>query len=73
MLSPQALQAFGVGPLQIGGFLTSPLGILAVLVALALVVLVGRFILKVAWRLVIIGIIVVGTLYILGLLGFTVL
>ena len=73
MLSTQLLQAFGVGPLQIGGFLTSPVGLLAVLVALALGVLVGRFVLKVAWRLVIIGIIVVGTVYILGLLGFSVL
>jgi hypothetical protein len=73
MLSTQTLQALGFGQLGIGGFLTSPLGILGVLVALALVVLVGRFFLKVAWRLVIIGIIIVGTIYILGLLGFTVL
>ncbi|MEF8852848.1 MAG: hypothetical protein V5A44_07145 [Haloarculaceae archaeon] len=73
MLSTQVLQVTGVGPMQVGSFLTSPLGILAVLVVLAVVVLVGRFVLKVAWRLVVIGIIVVATLYILGLLGFSVL
>jgi len=71
MLSTNASLAVGLSPLQIlGGPLASPLGVLAVLVALALVVLVGRFVLKVAWRLVVIGIIVVGTLYILSLLGF---
>jgi hypothetical protein len=71
MLSTNVPLAVGFSPLQIlGGPLASPLGVLAVLVVLALVVLVGRFVLKVAWRLVVIGIIVVGTLYILSLLGF---
>lgn len=51
--------------------LTSPLGILGVLVALAAIILIGRFILSMAWRLVIIGIIAVGTLYILSVLGFS--
>ena len=63
MLTALALQS-GLGPLA------SPVGILAVLILLAGIILVGRFLLSMAWRLVVIGIIVVGTLYILGLLGF---
>jgi hypothetical protein len=70
MLSTQASFAVGSVPLQLGEFFLSPLGALALLVVFAVVILVGRFFLKVAWRLVVIGIIVVGTLYILGLLGF---
>jgi len=70
MLSSHAPLALGVAPLQFGGPLVSPLGILALLVLLAVIVLVGRFVLKVAWRLVVIGIIIVGTLYVLSLLGF---
>lgn len=54
----------GLGPLG------SPLAILAVLVLLAGIILVGRFLLSMAWRAVVIGIIAVSTLYILGLLGF---
>ncbi|WP_436930531.1 hypothetical protein [Halosimplex halobium] len=53
--------------------LTQPVGILGVLVLLAAIILIGRFLLSMAWRLVIIGIIIVGTLYILSVLGFTVL
>jgi hypothetical protein len=53
--------------------LTQPVGILGVLILLAAIILVGRFLLSMAWRLVIIGIIVVGTLYILSVLGFSVL
>ncbi|MFB6087136.1 MAG: hypothetical protein ABEJ85_01340 [Haloarculaceae archaeon] len=56
--------------LQGGLPLTSPGAILAVLVVLALIVLVGRVLMAVAWRLIIIGIIVVGTVYVLGVLGF---
>ncbi|WP_135364489.1 hypothetical protein [Halosimplex halophilum] len=53
--------------------LTQPVGILGVLILLAAIILVGRFLLSMAWRLVIIGIIIVGTLYILSVLGFSVL
>ncbi len=53
--------------------LTQPVGILGVLILLAAIILIGRFLLSMAWRLVIIGIIIVGTLYILSVLGFTVL
>ena len=70
MLSSHAPLALGTTPLQLGGILTSPLGALALLVLLAVIVLVGRFVLKVAWRLVVIGIIIIGTLYVLSLLGF---
>jgi hypothetical protein len=56
--------------LQGFGPLASPPAILGVLVVLALIVFVGRFFMKVAWRLVVIALIVVGTLYVLGLLGF---
>ena len=63
MLNALALQS-GLGPLG------SSVGILGVLVVLAIIILVGRFLLSMAWRLVVIGLIAVGTLYILGLLGF---
>lgn len=55
---------FDLGPLA------TPAGILGVLVVLAIIILVGRFVLSMAWRLVTIAIVVVGTLYILSLLGF---
>lgn len=64
MSSGLTLLAGGLGPLA------SPVGILGVLVVLALVILVGRFLLSLAWKLVTIGIILVGTLYVLSLLGF---
>jgi hypothetical protein len=53
--------------------LTSPGAVLAVLVVIAAILVVGRVLMAMAWRLVIIGIIVVGTLYVLGVLGFEVL
>jgi len=58
--------------LQLGA-LSSPPALLAGLLLIAVVVLVGRLVLKVAWRLVIIGIIAVTVLWVLGLLGFQVL
>jgi len=57
-LAPHALQLGGLG---------SPVGILGVLVLLAVVIFVGRFLLSLAWRLVVIAIIVVGALYVLSL------
>jgi hypothetical protein len=59
--------------LQSGLSLTSPGAILVVLLVLAAIIVVGRVLMAMAWRLVIIGIIVVGTLYVLGVLGFEVL
>jgi len=64
MASTLPALAFGLGPLA------SPTGVLAVLLSLAAVVFVGRILLSLAWRLVTIAIAVVGTLYVLGLLGF---
>jgi hypothetical protein len=67
MFGSVAVLATGLGPLA------SPAGILAVLIALGAVIIVGRILLSLAWRLVVIGIVVVGVLYVLGLLGFSVL
>ena len=58
--------------LQLGGAGPLPM-VLAGLVLLAIILLVGRLVMKVAWRLVIIAIIAVGTLYVLGLLGFNII
>ncbi|MFB6308501.1 MAG: hypothetical protein ABEH35_04150 [Haloarculaceae archaeon] len=51
------------------GFASPPL-VLVGLLALAAVILVGRFLLHLAWRLVLIGIVVVGVLWLLGLFTF---
>jgi hypothetical protein len=49
--------------LQLGGLLSQPLGqLLAVIVVIGVVVLVGRIVLRVAWRLVTIAAVVVGLL-----------
>jgi len=57
-------------PLLQFGALTSPPSLLLGLIAVALVLLVGRFVMKVAWRLVILGIVAVAVLWLLGILGF---
>ena len=58
-----------LGLLQLGGIGTVPAA-LAGLVLIAIVLLVGRLVMKVAWRLVVIAIIAVGVLWLLSLLGF---
>jgi hypothetical protein len=65
---------FGVVPVagQLGP-LASPLGILGALIALAVVIVVGRIVLKIAWRLVLIAIVAVGVILLLGSFGITVL
>lgn len=55
--------------LQLGPLLSPP-GILGTLVILALILLVGRFLLSLAWRLVLIAIAVVVGLWVLGALGY---
>ena len=51
------------------GLLATPLGKLLIgLVALAAIVLVGRIVLSVAWRLLVVAIVVVGGLYTAGVL-----
>jgi hypothetical protein len=57
-------------PLATLGPLASPVGVVGVLVVLAVIILIGRFVLSMAWKLVTIALIVVGTLYVLSLLGF---
>jgi type IV secretory pathway VirB2 component (pilin) len=60
--------------LQTGGFLSGPLGrLLAVIVVIGVVVLVGRIVLRVAWRLVtiaavIVGLLLLATMFLPGLL-----
>jgi len=52
------------------GVLAGPLGrILVVLIGIAIVVLVGRFVLSIAWRLVTIGAVLVGVLLVLSTFG----
>lgn len=56
-------------PLQ-AGLLGSQMGQLLVgLVAVALVIIVGKFVLKLAWRLITIGIIVVAAFFLLSTVG----
>jgi hypothetical protein len=59
-----------VTALQLGP-LGSPPALLVGLILLALVVLIGRVVLAVAWRLVVVAVVVVGLLWILGTLGLT--
>ncbi|MFB6155141.1 MAG: hypothetical protein ABEJ22_04540 [Haloferacaceae archaeon] len=62
-------------PLQFGGVFASPLGkLFAALVIIGVVILVGRLVLHVAWRLVTIAAVIVGILLLIsmfvpGLLG----
>lgn len=53
-----------------GGPLTSPPALLVWVAVLALIILVGRVVMKVAWKLVIIALIVLTVLWLLGILGF---
>lgn len=63
----------GMIPLLQFGALSSPPVLLAGLLLVALTLLIGRFVMKVAWRLVIIAIIAVTVLWVLGALGFNVI
>ena len=56
--------------LQLGP-LGSPPGILITLLVIAAVLLVGRVLMSLAWKLVIVGVVVGATLWILGALGFS--
>ncbi|SFH69199.1 hypothetical protein SAMN04488066_11854 [Halorubrum aquaticum] len=52
------------------GLLASPMGqLLVALVAVAVVIVLGKFVLKLAWRLVTIGIVVVAALFLLSTAG----
>jgi hypothetical protein len=68
MTVPLAAHAMSV-PLQ-AGILASPMGqLLVALVAVAVVIVLGKFVLKLAWRLVTIGIVVVAALFLLSTAG----
>ena len=54
------------------GPLGSPPGIVVTLVVLTLIIVVGRFLLALAWRLVLIALAVIAVLWVLGALGFSV-
>jgi hypothetical protein len=57
------MNASALPALQAGGLLSEPLGqLLAVIVVIGVVVLVGRIVLRIAWRLVTIAAVVVGLL-----------
>lgn len=67
--SPVMLPSYpGFVPLFLGPF-TSPTAIVATLVVLLLVLLVGRVLLGIAWKLVLIALVVVIGLWALGALG----
>ena len=60
--------------MQLGGFFAGPLGqMLLVVVAIAVVILVGRLVLKVAWRLVTIAAVVIAALLLLSFFGINVI
>lgn len=69
-------QTFAAGatlPLQLGGLLATELGQLLVAVAvIGVVVLVGRIVLRVAWRLVTIAVLIIAVLFVLSTLGINV-
>jgi len=69
MVSSSTIQSLSaLGALQLGP-LASPPGILVTLVLLAIIVFVGRFLMSLAWRLLLIAIAVVVALWLLGVLG----
>ncbi|AAV46437.1 unknown [Haloarcula marismortui ATCC 43049] len=70
---PVAIPLYSMLPLLQLGSLPSLPALLVGLLAIAVVLLVGRLVMKVAWRLVIIAIIAVAVLWILGILGFQVI
>lgn len=70
----QMLAAWATLPLQLGGLLETQLGqLLVAVVAIGVVVLVGRIVLKVAWRLVTIAVVIIALLFLLSTLGINVL
>ncbi|SDM60630.1 hypothetical protein SAMN04487949_2236 [Halogranum gelatinilyticum] len=63
-----ALVSMLVPILQLGGLLDSPLGqLLVVIVGIGAVVLIGRLVLRVAWRLVTIAAVIVGILLLVSM------
>jgi low affinity Fe/Cu permease len=56
--------------LQSLGPLASPPGILLTLVLIAIILLVGRVVMNIAWRLVVLVAVAIAVLWLLGILGF---
>ncbi|EMA67177.1 hypothetical protein [Halorubrum kocurii] len=56
-------------PVQAGLLASQPGQLLVALVAVALIIIVGKFVLKLAWRLVTIGIVVVAAFFLLSTVG----
>jgi low affinity Fe/Cu permease len=69
--SPLQVACMGVSAVLALGPLGSPPGILVTLVLLAVIILVGRFFLALAWRLVLIALAAIAVLWVLGVLGFS--
>jgi len=65
-----ALSTAGATALQLGPLGTPP-AILGTLLVIGLVLLVGRILLKLAWRIVVVAVVIVVALWLLGGLGFT--
>ncbi|KAB1189231.1 hypothetical protein GJR98_07015 [Haloferax sp. MBLA0077] len=60
--------------MQFGEFFAGPLGqILLVLIAIAIVIVVGRMVLKIAWRLVTIAALIIAVLLLLSFFGINVI
>lgn len=69
----QTFVAWATLPLQLGGLLETQLGqLLVAVVAIGVAVLVGRIVLRVAWRLVTIAAVVIAVLLVLSRLGISV-
>lgn len=67
---PVASRMVGLTTILQAGPLTSPPALLLGVAALAVIILVGRFFLAMAWKLVIIALLALTVLWILGILGF---
>lgn len=73
MLPPGRISSMSLAvPVLALGPLGSPPGIVVTLVLLALIIIVGRFLLALAWRLVLIALTVLAVLWVLAALGFSV-
>lgn len=68
MFTPFAA-GFGTLPLQAGVTGDPVAQLLIALVAIAILVVVGKFVLALAWRIITIGIVIVAALYLLSTLG----
>lgn len=67
MFASGTLAGLGSTPLALGGLMATPLGkLLVALVAITVIVLVGRLVLSVAWKLLIVATLVVAALWVVS-------